>query len=533
MRRLMAEKEDDLLRHRLALAAACLAEVPVECRDSWADAVTTAVYDGYWGDLWDGRAEALPHFEIAWAAVGAVNGRVRGKPLIDLLCDGLRKESLRCKSAEALGRMGPMVARYSEVLLALLIALHDPDWRLSESVAEALGRIGEAAARYPKVLPTLVAALADPCSNVRWSAALALGSLGEEVTRHAGALPALLTSLRDHNSNVRGNAAWALERMRIPAAYQPEVVRTLLAGLSDPVDFVRTSAALAVAGLADQVARQPEVLPIVLSVLREPHCNVPKPVARGLERLADHKAAHDPEVLRHYMEFLPSLLAELHGEDYALNSSEILQEMGEVAARSPAVLSHLLRALCNPNLFLGKNLADARERMGVAAEHTDDLPIFVAIDGLGDSDSFVRGGAVDALGEMGEATPRNPNILSALLKAVCDPVSLVRASAAQALGRVGRAGVRHTELLAALLDALRDPEADVRGAGAESLGQMPEVVAQHPEALTALLKALREPNHNVRQKAAVALGRIQQSDWRLFSTGTTFVLRSVSELSRI
>jgi HEAT repeat protein len=142
--------------------------------------------------------------------------------------------------------------------------------------------------------------------------------------------------------------------------------------------------------------------------------------------------------------------------------------------------------------------------------------------------------AVQALGELGAAAA-TPEVLTALLHAMGNPVADVRWAAAWALGQLGAAtpevltallhalgdsyaGVRFMAVLAllraaapealtALLHILADPDAEVRGLAAMTLGQLGAAAAT-PEVLTALLHALGDSDAEVRREAAMALGQL-------------------------
>jgi lysophospholipase L1-like esterase len=118
-------------------------------------------------------------------------------------------------------------------------------------------------------------------------------------------------------------------------------------------------------------------------------------------------------------------------------------------------------------------------------------------------DSYVRGFAAFALGELGPAAaPAVPALVAALsLEDGFD-----RGGSASALARIGpQAGAA----VPALLEGLASPDGDRRWKSARILGRIgPPAVAAVP----ALVAALRDPNEYVRAHAARALGRIGRRD---------------------
>jgi HEAT repeat protein len=118
---------------------------------------------------------------------------------------------------------------------------------------------------------------------------------------------------------------------------------------------------------------------------------------------------------------------------------------------------------------------------------------------LEDADSYVRGSAANALGQIGDRLAVEP-LAKALLDT--DTVPNVRGSAATALGQIGdRLAVE--PLAKALLDT--DTAPNVRGSAANALGQIGDRLAVEP-----LAKALLEDADSyVRGSAANALKRIK------------------------
>jgi len=116
---------------------------------------------------------------------------------------------------------------------------------------------------------------------------------------------------------------------------------------------------------------------------------------------------------------------------------------------------------------------------------------------LEDPDSYVRRGAIEALGKLGSV-----EAIAGLLKALEDPNSDVRRGAIEALGKLGS-----VEAIAGLLKALEHPDSYVRRRATKLLGQV-----GGEKAVTALITALRTRGVGLRVIVAEELGRIASED---------------------
>jgi len=94
--------------------------------------------------------------------------------------------------------------------------------------------------------------------------------------------------------------------------------------------------------------------------------------------------------------------------------------------------------------------------------------------------------------------------MSALLKALSDPLWHVRSRATEVLGQLGQTSPL---VLQTLLEVLSDPNAYIRGKAAEAIGQLRQTTAP---IVKALLKAITDPDKYVRGNAAEALGQLRQ-----------------------
>ena len=518
-RRLLKGK-DDIFRHRLALAAMCLAEAPAALRGrELVDSITNEV----WNTCHRKSArvlDELDHLSKAWAAAGRLNGRVGDRSLVEELKHRIRQGDER--SIELAGRLGP-VARQGNLVPALVAALESADRSVREAAAQALGKLGDAAAAHPGLITTLLAALRDEeWYYARLAAAQALGELGEAAAAHPDVVPALLAALNDYDWWVRYAAARALGGLGEAAAAHPDVVPALLAALNSAVRSVRPAAAQALGKLGDAAAAHPGLITTLLAALRDE-------------------------------EWYYARLA----------AAQALGELGEAAAAHPAVIRGLLAALNDYDRWVRYAAAQALGKLGEAAAALPDVvPVLLAA--LSDQDWSVRQAAALVLGELGRAAAACPGVVPALLAALRSAAWLVRPAAAEALGKMGKPAAAHPDVIPALLAALKGPDWRVRQAAAQALGKLGEAAAAHPAVIRGLLAALKDERSWVREYAADALSnfgapgasrrdvlaamyKIYQTDldlaaralgrWdrqglRIFSTPKGFNVRAIAELTQ-
>jgi HEAT repeat protein len=116
-----------------------------------------------------------------------------------------------------------------------------------------------------------------------------------------------------------------------------------------------------------------------------------------------------------------------------------------------------------------------------------------------DKDSWVRGGAIEALGEIGLEPEK---VIPVLRKALNDPDDLVRRDAGSALGEFGK---KAKDALPDLIKALDDPDYQVQTGAIEGLG----LLGEQPDVVLPLLaKKMQNDNWIVRRVTAYALGDI-------------------------
>ena len=144
------------------------------------------------------------------------------------------------------------------------------------------------------------------------------------------------------------------------------------------------------------------------------------------------------------------------------------------------------------------------------ARHPDVLPALLAA--LHDPDEGVRQAATQALGQLG--TPPPTTLMSSLLYWQvlhdADRWEFEREYAARVLGQLGDTAAHHPDVLPTLLDrALHDTAETVRARTVAALGQLGDTAAHHPDVLPTLLdRALHDTAETVRACAVAALGQL-------------------------
>jgi hypothetical protein len=211
---LMDKKKDDYFRHRLALAALCMPEIPSTV-DNWFSRTINQITEETF-TLWEQRMKyygeaAVPHLNRALPVLGQMNGQVNGEQLMELLFKLLHASVFSVRIAmQALKAMGE-VAATPQVIEQLLITLNDSDIYVCSSAAETLGAMGKVTTNT-KVIEELLIILGDACrfdSFMRKNATSALGAMGEAAAKPQ-VIEQLLIALNDPNCLVRSSAAKAL-----------------------------------------------------------------------------------------------------------------------------------------------------------------------------------------------------------------------------------------------------------------------------------------------------------------------------------
>jgi HEAT repeat protein len=545
---LIDQTKDDYFRHRLALAALCLPElvskVPhakCEVREK-INHITTTAFSLWWRNHEAGIDAATPHLTRTLPALGQVNGRMEGLPLLEWLCQRLRMQTgVRQWALVALGQIGIAVVEYPEVHAELVaVALHDADGNVHWQAARVLGQIGAAMAEYPEIFTALITALNDVNQEVRRRAVEVLGQMGTAMAEYPEIFTALITALNDVNQEVRRRAVEVLGQIGTAMAGQPEIFTALTTALYDADSGVRYRAARALGQMGLDVARQPGVLTALVNVsIRDAVGDVRYRAARELGGIgvagglpevltalatawqdADAKVRYRVEdtleEIRKTMEGQPEVSTKMMAIALRDTSRErdgqavkASGSLGVATGIQPELLATWATALQDVDSNVRRRAEGALERMGVAVvRQSEVLAKLIAMAPQG-MNSWVRRRAIEALGAIGSAMEGQPEVLTTLTATLRDEDTVVRYWTIEAFGQMGAAVAREPEVLTALTAALQDTDAGVRQRAAGVLGQMGAAVAREPEVLAKLIAiALRDTDAGLRERAVVALGQM-------------------------
>lgn len=306
----------------------------------------------------------------------------------------------------------------------LIHALEDEDWLVRQEAAWALGKIGDTRAVDP-----LIQALKDKHEEVRQRAAMALGDIGD-----ARAVGPLIQVLKDdeEDEDVRESAAGALGKMG-----EARAVELLTQALKDKEQHAGRSAKGA---LGERGKPFPEsFVRGFIGTLKSEDRQTRWLAAEALGKQGDARA-------------IEPLIQVLKDENWSVRgrAAESLDELGW-RPRGDSEKVHYL---------IAKREWDAVAGLGQPA-------IEPLIQALRDKFYFVRRGAAEALGEIGDARAVEP-----LLETLKNKDYFVRREAAKALGRLDYAGA--SKPLAKVLKKLakvmkKDKKKDVREAAEEAL----------------------------------------------------------------
>lgn len=243
---------------------------------------------------------------------------------------------VRCRSAAALGLMP---ADAGSVVPALVEALHDRDFCVSEKSAIALGAVGE-----PAVTP-LLEVLKSNNPSARRAAAQALGYMSPELQSRVGA--ALLPTLLDKDQFVRGEAA-----MRITHMGEIGIPVFLAALKEDDVDLRQR----AVDGLGEIGISRPDVTDALILLFKDSQSTLRLKGAVVLGRLGQK----DVSV---YQKVAPNLASK--DKEIQLGAMRALGDMGGIAEPSLPQIAYLLEE--SPDPTIRNEAAEALIKMGTTA----------------------------------------------------------------------------------------------------------------------------------------------------------------------
>ena len=240
---------DDVFRHRLALAALSLAEIPaarLRLCEALVDRITTDAFKLWWQHATNDTAEAVFHLSRAFPALGKTNGRENGQPLlarlVELLADqNIGVQETAAKAVKAIGAAAATPAVLARLADLLVATENYPVLLAAASTVAALG----AAAATPAMLALLADVVVDEYASNRYAAAHA-AHLGVGWQSIGAELADYLVDMHEHLLvEAAERTASAFEAK--PAI--PDSLARLAERLADENEHVRWGAALTVGAL--------------------------------------------------------------------------------------------------------------------------------------------------------------------------------------------------------------------------------------------------------------------------------------------
>ncbi|MGE0821747.1 MAG: HEAT repeat domain-containing protein [Candidatus Binatia bacterium] len=498
---------DDYFRHRLALAGLCLPEIPVVTRRQLSrrtEAITRVVFDEWWDHRMKSTQDTIVHFDRALRAVGYVNAKINGLPLVDnvarLLVDG--DAGVRRIAIEAMGVLGSQTVTPA-FLEALARLLADADRHVRQIAIKAVGALGSAAATLPIIEP-LIQLLEGGDKFERMDATSAVCRMGRDAAKPA-MLESLARLLAGEDWKMQDAAALPIADAIMRRAPRDRFVSLegIAHGLS--AQNVQRDAAQVVGAIGSAAATSPilEALAQLMGNLREYSSQDPNDAGRRIAVAAAEavskigSAALKPEIV----EALVRLLAD-KSRDVRMDAADAVRRIGSPATNRP-ILEGLSPFLADPDARVREAATESVGRMGSAAATPVMRDALVQL--LADPDPNVQRAAADAVGRMGSAAA-TPVMRDALVQLLADPRARVREAAADAVGGMGSAAATPV-MRDALVQLLADPGAGVRVAAAKAVGRGGNGAVTAP-ILEALVQLLADDNEHVRWITARAVGRI-------------------------
>ena len=413
------------------------------------------------------------NWEVRRAAVEALGQTDDAKAvpiLIEMLCD----EDTHVRFAVVKG-----LARYRDdvVVDALLGALHDPEYLVSDAAADALAEIGTMA------LAGLLAKLSDESADVRGLAVEAIGRIGD-----SSATPYLDDLLSDgerphwEKKRICDLAGEALERIHAaqmklsrldppsqrddltftPPKPQPEETQESEALNFEADELLPFDEFDSQQELGQEGTAQWAELNELLTDLHDPDWHVRREAAQVLR---DHaktlRGAADSFVIKR-------LVAGLGDADHMVRWA-VVEALAWI--KDPSTSPHLLEMLQDDSWTVRTAVIRALLEIG------DPAVTSVLVGSLDDEHPMVRETAAEVLGRLREMAA-----VPALVRKLNDEEPFVRRSAAYALGAIGDPSVT-----VYLTDKLQDADPQVRWTAAEMLGRMGD-----PSAVEALIATLHD-----------------------------------------
>jgi HEAT repeat protein len=475
---------DDVLNHRLALAARCVPEIPAAGRATASDTIgriTTSAFAEH------NRLPPAPPkrcIHRAFPSLASVDVTLQAYPrpgifrllplwgseprprenLLARIAELLRdaNPSVRLEAARAVHYLGAAAATET-ILSRIAELLRDTDRDVRPAAVRAVCGLGAAAATEP-FLERITELLGDAHWLVREAAADAVGGLGAAAA--TGPIMARIAQLlADTHWKVRCAAARAVRGLGAVAATEPILAR-LAELLHDARWRARHEAAAAVGGLGTAAATD-WFLARIAELLGDAEWEVGYATAQAVGGLG--ATATDWFLAR---------IAELLRDPEPRVRSSAARAVGGLAAAATneTILARIVELLRDPEPRVRSSAARAVRGLGAMAANETILARIAEL--LGHADWYVRSAAVRAVGGLGAAAS-NETILVRLVELLGDVNSDLRSATADAFGGLGPKAATETTL-SRLVVFLGDEKKVVRFAAVRAVAGLGPGAATKP-----------------------------------------------------
>jgi HEAT repeat protein len=445
---------DDAFRHRLALAAWCLVELRESQRlalPTLIDAITTEAVELVWRSYQEHTRQAFSHLERTFRALGQLNGRVNGTPLLDWVQVRLDQKEARQAAVDAVRAIGPAAA--VPPIVHRLISLANERSYPHIDTGPAIAAMGN-----PQPMSQFLDWLAELLCHDEENA-LRIVSLIDGPAATSGVLNRVIALATSSSAKTRCAVARALGALS-GTAVRPEILDAIAVLLTDDSLRVLRAAAHTAGRLGEAAARTDIVDRLAHLVITRPEPDFEQDPPGGilLAEWVQREAAHAvsqlgvgamrPEVLQKLVEWLHD-----DGEEYGprLAAAEALAHWMPHLAERWDIIDRLFDLLWDvpyvddrPTYEVCTAALHALLRLkGTPAEWAliDRLALIVR-----EGNWYRREAAVWAIGHFGSEAAR-PDIISEIVR-IMGSVSTapsayrLRSAAARAVVRLGPVAAR-------------------------------------------------------------------------------------------
>jgi HEAT repeat protein len=427
----------DVARHRPALALQCLAEVNAEEREEGqVDRLTSQTFGFLWEHEERHSTHAIASFDICWKALAEINGRIDGKPLMDLL--GQAAINGEIAAVRALGEIGPAVSNHEHLIRALVGCLYNQDdGNVRMEAARVLGRVGIETRRNDVIATLADSFRSDNDAGVSWTVAYTLAEMGPNAALHIDVLPAMLGALSKKGfSFAKLGALNALGAMGEATAYYEGAVPALVGFLRGEPDFsAREYAveALGEIGRAGVPGRQDIITALLHSLRDDENSTVRSRAARSLGRMG--KAAMDSASV------VAALLRTIHedADEWVRRSAEeSLEQTNTTAFHQDSTVPRFRSSFEESNHSIRLKAAQALRWLGEKAHQREELVRSIRQN----EDRFTQWLAANLGGDLRMPDLSHKALIHEGLQCLHDEDDGVRAHAARVLEAMFQLGLR-------------------------------------------------------------------------------------------